>query len=802
MLFALSRSLLCASLVLPALQEPDDPLPGAGVEWGPWSVLLPFDHAGGGDDLDEVHPPEKELRSMRLDGKGPDFSKKYRGKGGQKIQWRPARAEEPPAPDTAKVDFLTLVPEVYEDKSNKLTAFSAAYAHRSLTSPRGQTVRLGFGSDDGAQVWLNGNLVHDKAALRAVKPGDDLLELELQAGVNHLLVKVCNEGGGWGCQLGAAPGPEEEAPESPRAEIQAAIGRGAVYLLKTQNLDGSWSFEGKGYRNGQTALSLYALLKCGLTEDHQAIQRGLAFLRGRPPRRTYSAACQILALAATKNPEHHGWIEEIAEELLEWQEVGFGYPDPARGLDLSNTQYGALGLWVASSTGFEVPERTWLYLTRSALAHQGDGGGFAYKPGGVSTGSMTVAGLTVLAICEHGFGEGGLPTQLEGKVAEAKELGLAWLAQHFKSDEDPLAQTNRWHHYYLYGIERLAALMGLERFGDYDWYRQGAHVYLEGQGAEGQWGTLYGENEPNTAFGLIFLAKGTASLSGVENKSVLDKLYVSEGEEAELVLRASGDTPMSLWLSEVAAGAEEAHARDGDGGFGLYLERAEFLANGELIGTVELDASRPWSKERIAMQHRFERRGDYELGLRLVMAPDPLLPGEEPVVLESAPLAVRVDALLEGWMLDYPGDSERNLGLDQRKTAGGSSKRVDAEAAAAAFDGLQGTAWICAATDAAPELSVRFKKGVRCDRIVLSHASSKELWRNHFDRATRVSVALGTKREPIEYELDPDEERKSVLELPRTSKISELVIRVLEREPGTKHPGCVGFAEVELRMGD
>ena len=153
-------------------------------------------------------------------------------------------------------------------------------------------------------------------------------------------------------------------------------------------------------------------------------------------------------------------------------------------------------------------------------------------------------------------------------------------------------------------------------------------------------------------------------------------------------------------------------------------------------------------------------------------------------------------------MLDYPDDSLQNLVLDQRKTVSASSKRGDGGKPALAIDGLAGTAWISSKTDAEPSLTIDFKRAVRADRVVLSHVSSKELLRHHFDRATKVSVELGGKREPQIFELDRDEERKSILILSRSSKISQITIRVLERDKGQRHPGHVGFAEIELRKGE
>lgn len=153
-------------------------------------------------------------------------------------------------------------------------------------------------------------------------------------------------------------------------------------------------------------------------------------------------------------------------------------------------------------------------------------------------------------------------------------------------------------------------------------------------------------------------------------------------------------------------------------------------------------------------------------------------------------------------MLQYPADELLNLALGERATATSTSMRNGGRDPKFAFDGLMGTAWISAQNDPKPTLSVEFRRGFRADRVVLSHASSTLLWRNHFDRATKVEVWLGPKRGPFVFDVDANEEHKSVLILPRTAKITDLSIHILESESGTKWPGSVGFSEVELRLGD
>lgn len=75
---------------------------------------------------------------------------------------------------------------------------SIAYAFSEINVPEAQTVLFGVGSDDAVKVWLNGALVHENWIARGTRLDDDILELKLRKGANHLLLKIQNRGGDWG----------------------------------------------------------------------------------------------------------------------------------------------------------------------------------------------------------------------------------------------------------------------------------------------------------------------------------------------------------------------------------------------------------------------------------------------------------------------------------------------------------------------------------------------------------------------------------------------------------------------------
>ena len=75
---------------------------------------------------------------------------------------------------------------------------AAIYMETEIWSDEEQTVRLEMGSNDGIKTWLNGQVVHVHDASRGVTAGEDVKEVTLQKGKNTLLMKIVNEGGGWG----------------------------------------------------------------------------------------------------------------------------------------------------------------------------------------------------------------------------------------------------------------------------------------------------------------------------------------------------------------------------------------------------------------------------------------------------------------------------------------------------------------------------------------------------------------------------------------------------------------------------
>lgn len=113
-----------------------------------------------------------------------------------KAAWKPLN------PDAKKPSGEMLLSKVYKDQE------CCGYVKTNIWSDKEQEVRLVLGSDDGAKVWLNGEVVHAKNVNRALQCGEDKLTVTLKNGWNPLLVKVTQGAADWSfcCGIQAVDG--------------------------------------------------------------------------------------------------------------------------------------------------------------------------------------------------------------------------------------------------------------------------------------------------------------------------------------------------------------------------------------------------------------------------------------------------------------------------------------------------------------------------------------------------------------------------------------------------------------------
>ena len=151
-----------------------------------WLVLGPFDNSGGiGYNTQFI--PENLPRI--------DTSKEYEGKNGT-VRWK-------------KIKNISLLGDIRLGKGTELgdirlgkgTDWSVAYTFATVHSPEEREVEFRFDSDDQGKIWVNGIEVFTHTKTFTAEIDNFKFPVKLNAGLNSVLVKVCQETGGWGFYL-------------------------------------------------------------------------------------------------------------------------------------------------------------------------------------------------------------------------------------------------------------------------------------------------------------------------------------------------------------------------------------------------------------------------------------------------------------------------------------------------------------------------------------------------------------------------------------------------------------------------
>ena len=338
------------------------------------------------------------------------------------------------------------------------------------------------------------------------------------------------------------------------AEIERAIERAAAYLRQHT-----------ASTSGESALCAYALMRAGDLPESPAVARVIEGILRKcrassyepGAQSIYTAAVDLMALEAAGAAQYQAEIRLVADYLISKQNSNGSWDYAGRTAgDTSQTQYALLGLWAAARAGADVPATVWDNAARWHVVTQLNNGGWTYHPddGSDVRPTMTVAGVGSLYLCRHqlGLGRGERPRSAQmyqptrkfgildpvelgaapveksapkgrddrPKISRAEidsraQRGLNWLVANFR------IKVNAWYMYYLYGIERMAALGELTTIGDHDWYAEGSAFLVAEQKADGTWQDNGGP-AVSAAFGILFLSRATAkSLNRRERASTL-----------------------------------------------------------------------------------------------------------------------------------------------------------------------------------------------------------------------------------------------------------------------------------------
>ncbi len=316
-----------------------------------------------------------------------------------------------------------------------------------------------------------------------------------------------------------AVGAKDDLP--PR--VDEAIRKGSDFLVQAPD----WGMAKE--------LVLLALIHAGCDRDATPLREGTTHLLTSPLQSTYQVSLAAVALVNLDRIRHQARIADCAQFLVDsqcangqWSYGGVAPSAPflrtgqegraapirlrrrtgtaAPGGDNSNTQFALYGLWAAQLAMVESPEATWRLAHDFFVRTQGRDGGWGYSADDTqsSYGSMTCAGMGGLAICARAI-------KATKGTAEKIERGVSWLGGKFTVKGNPgFAYHSGTHHlYYLYSLERAAALLERDRFGGHDWYDEGARELLGIQLPDGSWNSQV----IDTCFAILFLERATRTIA-------------------------------------------------------------------------------------------------------------------------------------------------------------------------------------------------------------------------------------------------------------------------------------------------
>ena len=292
-----------------------------------------------------------------------------------------------------------------------------------------------------------------------------------------------------------------------------------------------------------------------------------------PSHDIYEAGVDLMALEAADPEKYKPQIEQIVKFILKHQLANgsWDYPGGSNGGDTSITQYALLGLWAAARAGVKVADDVWSRAGKWYLNYQLKqgpiNGAFSYHPAAqiakadtTASHAMTAAGVGSMLVVrlqlypgtrgvrapqakrrknakarkKFGVLETIKPKEDKNKKAKAAApapsgpnvaagvldggigKGIGWLGTNYTIVQ--IRGLQKWPMYYLYALERAAALGEFERLADHDWYAEGSAHLVKVQYKNGSWagqggGTGAGTGTPeSTAFALLFLVKSTAKI--------------------------------------------------------------------------------------------------------------------------------------------------------------------------------------------------------------------------------------------------------------------------------------------------
>ena len=321
-------------------------------------------------------------------------------------------------------------------------------------------------------------------------------------------------------------------------QVDAARLKAIDFIRKQQETDGHWSYT--GHDTGITALCTLALIENGTAIYDPVVEKGYRYVKKNGPERkeTYDIALSILLLARVGDRQDRPLIRALGAKLLAGQLVTGGWTYTCPDVDASilqdvkkikrkegagcnsNTQFGVLGLWVASRYGVPI-EDAMKEVGSRFVDWQGEDGGWPYTKeegkSAVSGPSMTCAGLFCLTVAraskirQQQQKDSKTVVRVGERTGEKDALlsdpifakGLNKVTE-FAGTMSPGSAR-----YFVWTVERVGVLLGIEKFNDkVDWFKLGADALIKSQKEDGSWPSDKPENSlADACFASLFLRK-------------------------------------------------------------------------------------------------------------------------------------------------------------------------------------------------------------------------------------------------------------------------------------------------------
>ena len=428
--------------------------------------------------------------------------------------------------------------------------------------------------------------------------------------------------------------------------VQRAIRQGVAYLREQLKLSANAS--------GPVSLAALALVKSGQPVDDplilrvvRAIQRQVKGTQYNPPgNHFYSAGVHLMLLEAIDAERYRPEMEAITRYILNGQlnNGSWYYPAQTGDGDTSITQYALLGLWMAARAEIEVPKSVWDDAAGWHIRYQQSDGGFAYHPpAGASRTTLTAAGIGSLYIARLHLYPDGKPISIaqrqkpkkprrkyrflepvdlddpEDSPGSASKAGRNGTVQTRLSAIDLAIGramqrlAARWSvrgdgdyvYYYLYALERMAALGEIQMVGTHDWYTEAAAFLIAQQQPDGSWRGNQSATV-DTSFAVMCLGRATAKMLGQDTPGL--------GVGAGLL---AGGRGLPDDLSQVAVEGGQVKTRK------LLGPLDELLAELEKPKANRLQSAQQAIVERIQVGSREELIGNIPRLIKLVKDPRP-----------------------------------------------------------------------------------------------------------------------------------------------------------------------------------